>query len=382
MTFEIQRIFEDATPLTDFNLTQVADQDQMAIAAWLHEFKRKPNTLRAYTREAKRFWLWWTTVRANRSLREIHRADLNRYIDLLSNPPPTWVATGSVQSSSSKSNWRPFKGPLTLGSKRQALIILQSLFDYLLHSGHLDTNPARLIRDKGPAPQRAARQVPSEESFFKFTAWVKKYSNTQPIDLKENFKQKLAARDIFIWEWIYWTAARRHELSNSLLSSVQAQTHLGQTRWWWNVLGKGEKKERIPLDKAAVEALASSLEVSVEGLSAVLAEKRDFPLVPALRGETRSACISQIYASICRVAALAASQENKADLMDEGIESTDVVVIVATRPHALRAYRNTHLFNAGVDPRFIQRFMRHADFNTTLIYDHTHEQIFHDALIK
>ena len=56
------------------------------------------------------------------------------------------------------------------------------------------------------------------------------------------------------------------------------------------------------------------------------------------------------------------------------------IAIGTTRPHSLRAFRATHLFNAGVDARHVRRFMRHVDINTTLIYDHTDGERFHDAI--
>ncbi|PPB84918.1 hypothetical protein B0O95_102320 [Mycetohabitans endofungorum] len=50
--------------------------------------------------------------------------------------------------------WRPFNGPLSAASQRQARVILNGLFTWLVNAGYLRGNPMALLR------QRAKRSAP------------------------------------------------------------------------------------------------------------------------------------------------------------------------------------------------------------------------------
>jgi integrase/recombinase XerC len=338
--------------------------DQQAIEAWLSEYARKPNTLRAYAREARRFWLWWSSAQQSRSLQSFSRSDLNDYLALLSAPPAHWLAGNNPKE------WRPLKAPLSPASKRQALIILQSLFEHLVCAGHLANNPVRLVRDKGPCPARAHRSIPSQTSMELVASWAHGLVAT------DSAAQRRYLRLYSVWQWIYWTGARRHELTQATLGNLHCTHHAGSTRWWWQLSGKGEHLARIPLNPQAVATVLSSVGCSEFELPALIRSHPGQALFSAQRGQARSIEVTQIYESV-RGLARAAQQHAKTI----GLDEQEALMIGSTRPHSLRAYRATHLFNAGVDARHVQRFMRHADFNTTLIYDHTREEVFHDAIV-
>lgn len=303
------------------------DPDQRALRAWLDEYLRKPNTLRAYAREARRFWLWWSTVRNGRSLRHFGRIELDAFVAVLAAPPSEWT------SSADNVGWRPFKGPLSLASRRQALVILQSLFEYLVQAGHLKANPVRLVRDKGPTPQRATRHVPSEAAMSRVGHWLSACTATNAESNPAGGGP--SARDAFVWQWLYWTGARRCELVHAELLN-----NAGKERWWWTVLGKGEQSARIPLNVEAVDVLARFLNCAARDLGDVIRSNPHRALVPASRGAPRGVAVSQIYESVCRVAI--AASENAASI---GLDANESAMIGATRPHGLRAYRATHLFS-------------------------------------
>ena len=333
--------------------------ERATIQAWLAEFDEKRNTQRAYSREARRFWLWWTTSHPGRSLREMTRGDLDAYVSVLEKPPAAWIKSGDP-------GWRPLKGPLSQASRRQALIILQVLFEYLVQAEVLSSNVVRLKRDKGPVPHRARRLVPGESTMAKISAWMLSDAGTC-----------IAPRDAFLWQWIYWTGARRHEMEHATLARLRSTFHAGRVLWWWDVIGKGEKAASIPLTEPAVAALVARLKIPLADLAATLRQTPARPLAAAERGATHGIGPSGVYLCVRRVAA--AVQDNATAI---GLTEDDADAIAAVRPHTLRAFRATHLFEAGVDPRHVQRFMRHADFNTTLIYDHTSEAQFHDGVLN
>lgn len=45
-------------------------------------------------------------------------------------------------------NWRPFAGPLAASSQRQAIIILKTMFSWLVNAGYLAGNPLSLSRQR------------------------------------------------------------------------------------------------------------------------------------------------------------------------------------------------------------------------------------------
>jgi len=341
--------------------------DLTAIKAWLNEYKRKANTLQAYAREARRFWLWWSTAAPDRTLSTFKRSDLDLYIAVLISPPTQWVATAESRG------WRPFRGPVSPNSRRQALVILQSLFDYLVQMEHLPSNPIRLVRDKGAKPKRLGRVVPSVHGFALSCEWL----SARAASVTDPTPAFSRAREAFVWQWIYATGARRHELANATLASVTAQaSSAGTTRWWWSIDGKGDSRESVPLNPSAIAALAAFVGVQVPALADHIRHHQSAPLVPNARAGKRGVGDSQVYEAL-RAAAVAIS----AAAGDMGLDPDDAASISAARPHSLRAFRATHLFASAVDPRFVQRLMRHADFNTTLIYDHTDADAFYDAVV-
>jgi len=360
----------------------VPGDDRAAILAWLREYARRANTLRAYQREARRFYLWLSTER-RASLAQLTRQDLADYDAFLAAPPASWLPStaedaADVPANANERAWRPLRAPLSTFARRQALIILQVMLQYLCDEGYLSRNPARLVRDKGRAPPRKHRTVPDATSMSHMLAGL--------VDQAELLAAggtplgeacALARRDALVWAWIYWTGARRHELAHALRGAVTQRIDNGTVQWWWTVQGKGELQSDIPVATQAIDALAWYLKCPVDQLLHQLSSTAAEPLIGRVRGADASGCImpSEIYASVRRGAGVVA-QLAHANLLTR----QDIDAFAQARPHDLRAFRTTHLLNDGTDPRHVQRLMRHVDINTTLLYDHTQDTLFHASV--
>ena len=357
--------------------------DRAAILAWLREYARRPNTLRAYQREARRFHLWLSTVR-HTSLVQLTRQDLADYDAFLAAPPASWLPETAQDGdkNSAQANgraWRPLRAPLNPYGRRQALIILQVMLQYLCDEGYLLRNPARLIRDKGRAPPRKQRAVPDARTMAHALASL--VAEAEQLDADGTATAEacaLARRDALVWAWIYWTGARRHELAHAIRSAITRRVEGDAVQWWWTVHGKGELQAFIPVATQAIDTLAWYLGCSVDQLIEQLTAEASEPLVERVRRAAESeACVkpSEIYESVRRGAGVIAK------VVGAGTGTPqDIDAFARARPHDLRAFRATHLLNAKVDPRNVQRLMRHADINTTLLYDHTQETLFHDSV--
>ena len=124
-----------------------ADNDRQAIETWLEEFRDSPQTLRHYRKESERLLLWAIMERA-KPLSSLTREDFVAYEHFLLNPQPVdrWCGPKAPRYSE---NWKPFSGPLSASSQRTALLIINSLFNYLVSAGYLAGNPLALIRRRG-----------------------------------------------------------------------------------------------------------------------------------------------------------------------------------------------------------------------------------------
>ncbi len=144
-----------------------AETDLEAVQAWLTEFHDSPNTFRNYRKEIERLLLW-SFRELRKPLSALMREDLARYEAFLEDPQPRDVWCGPRQPRDNHA-WRPFEGPLTAASRRQVLVILNSMLSYLVAAGYLASNPISLIRRRGRIAKREATTV---ERFLEQDVWV------------------------------------------------------------------------------------------------------------------------------------------------------------------------------------------------------------------
>jgi len=108
---------------------QIAAQNDVdAIRAWLARFVDTKATFDTYRKESERLLLW-STIELRKPLSSLTHEDRLIYRRFLANPQPAqrWVMTGRKVARADPS-WRPFAGPLSPASERQAFVILNTLF--------------------------------------------------------------------------------------------------------------------------------------------------------------------------------------------------------------------------------------------------------------
>jgi len=90
-------------------------------------------------------------LQLGKPLSSLTHEDLLTYKRFLADPQPAarWVLAGSRKKlARGHPDWRPFAGPLSPASVRQALVILNALFAWLTEAGYLAGNPLALARHR------------------------------------------------------------------------------------------------------------------------------------------------------------------------------------------------------------------------------------------
>src|SRR6476619_3842875 len=138
-----------ANRATDGRAQIAANHDLDAIRAWLSRFHDTKTTFESYRKEAERLLLW-SLVTLDKPLSSLTHEDCLRYQQFLADPQPaaTWVAGGGRKHPRHDARWRPFYGPLSPASQRQAIVILNALFAWLVQAGYLAGNPLSLSRQR------------------------------------------------------------------------------------------------------------------------------------------------------------------------------------------------------------------------------------------
>lgn len=264
--------------------------------------------------------------RANSSAHTLrnYRSDLDQWLAYLT--PPEASAPPDVREIDllTLREWLAhlYDQDLEATSIRRKLAAVRSLFKFLLRNGHIDKNPARLLRTP-KSPKRLPR-VPTAEQ------------TNQILDRipTEDLHQPQPERDRLIFELLYGCGLRVSELASLNL------TDFDHSERWVRVLGKGKKERQVPFGSKAAEAMERYLAVRS-------ASGDPQALLHGARGQRMG--VRAIY----EVVRLYTRMMGDGDSM---------------HPHTLRHAYATHLLSSGADLRAIQELLGHSRLSTTQKY--------------
>lgn len=145
-----------------FGCSLEARNDLEAIRTWLDARAGNPNTHANYRKEAERFLLWClyeretalSSIKAGdaskylRWLEELGRRDERDFKERWKLPAAVWI--GPKNATRDSSAWRPFNGPLGSASRRNALVVVRQLCNFLKKTGYLIFNPFDQVSPKVP----------------------------------------------------------------------------------------------------------------------------------------------------------------------------------------------------------------------------------------
>ena len=322
-----------------------------------------PKSIANSQKELFRF-LTWCREEAKKTLSQLNVADLNAYKEFLRNPPPDWISKTKWPRNDPR--YRPFTGPLSDPSRRQAMIAVKGLLAFAEQTGYLRRNPAALVRNvRTPVSSRITRYL-TQDAIALAIDTVSRRAPDSPAALRRR------ERDRFLLIAIAHTGARLNEIVSAAMGAIYTE---GQGRWWLDVLGKGNKPRRLPVPDEMLEAFRRYREAF--GLPPHAARADRTPLVLSSRSRTvtrlTDEAASEAIKGIFAEAAAAAAGAGQGDLAES---------LRHASAHWLRHSMLTNHANNGVQLKTLQDTAGHASIATTAGYLHKTDNERHDEIIS
>lgn len=345
-----------------------ARNDREAVLAWLARYADSPATLASYRKEAERLMLW-CGLQHGVALSSLTHEDLLVYQQFLADPQPIerWVLQQGQKPGRSSPLWRPFAGPLSASSQRQAMSILNALLSWLVEAGYLIGNPLALSRRRRRLmPPRISRFLPMDQ-------WQAVKRTIEAMPVQSEREQLHAARCRWLFSLLYIGGLRVSEIGSSTMGGFFNQRGTdARERWWLEVTGKGGKNRLIPATAELMDELMRYRRAN--SLRALPLEGEGLPLLKPLIGPIKPMARSAIHEIVKGVMRASAAQ-----LRAQGPEfeaAADHLAQAST--HWMRHTAGSHL-SEKADLKVVRDNLGHANISTTSIYLHSEDDARHDA---
>lgn len=347
-----------------------ATNDVEAIKAWLATYIDRPNTFASYRREAERLLLW-ANIELGKALSSLNHEDMLRYQHFLSDPQPQhrWVlAENAAKVARNHPDWRPFAGPLSSSSQRQALTVLHGLFSWLVTAGYLLANPLALNRKRSRHNQTRMVRYLSPEDWTEVKHTIELLPQETPRDIEHYLRYR------WIFTLLYLTGLRVSEVSNNTMGAFfSKRDHAGRVRWWMDIVGKGERNRTVPATAELMTELANYRES--KGLSRYPLANDVTPLVMPVGKQTKALSRAALHLIVKRIFTLTASR-----LREKGPDyEAEAQHIEQASAHWLRHTAGSHMLGNKVDLLHVRDTLGHGSISTTNRYLHSADELRHDS---
>lgn len=347
------------TPEGEDRLLTRAKTDSELAREFLAYSDLSPTSLANTQKELYRF-LMWCQHEAGLSMKELMPEDLDAFKTFLKDPPAHWISEAKLPRNDPK--YRPFTGPLSDASRRQALVAIKGFLAFAAQRRYIAIDIGALVKNVKKPPVDKERYLSEDEIALAIAAVDARVCKTP----KEILRRE---RDRFLFIAYYYTGARIAELVNASMSDLSI--HDG--RWRISVIGKGNKPRNLTVHGDLLSAYGRYR--VAYGLSPSPTEDERIPLILACRGK-----------DIRGISTESAGEAIKNVFIEAVVHSVKTnTPISATKfelatTHWLRHSMLTHNANAGVQLKTLQEAAGHANIATTSAYLHKSEQDRHDEL--
>jgi len=263
--------------LLDFEgLPAFAIDDYKHTLEFLKSYDGNQATFNAYRREVERL-LHWSWLIAEKSVKDLRRADIESYLSFCQKPPNNWIGLKKTPRFIIKngqrvpnSNWRPFvvtisKAAYRKGSQpnikdynlseatlREVFAILSSYYNFLIQEEITEVNPVAHIRQKS----KFLRKYQGKQKIRRLSELQWEYV-IETAELMAKHNPHKHERTLFIITALYGMYLRISELAASERWIPKMgdffRDHDGL--WWFTTVGKGNKERQIAVSQSMLEAL-------------------------------------------------------------------------------------------------------------------------------
>ena len=249
-----------------------------------------------------------------------YRGDLENFRDFLLKEEKKVEDTNAATINAYVSTLYGKNSPASVERKVSAI---RSFFSYLVRKGLAAQNPAKLVRT--PRKKKHLPVFLSVDEVFNL------------VDVKDQEKSPLRARDRAVLELLYSSGLRVSELAGATLADLSMGEAVIRVR------GKGNKERIVPVGSKALSALGEYLDVREE-----LKPASDRIFLNSRGGGITTRSLARIIKKYGLVSGISKN----------------------VSPHVLRHSFATHLLAGGADLRAIQEMLGHASLSTTQKYTH------------
>lgn len=344
-----------------------ANTDVDAVLAWLANFTSTQTTFDAYRKEAERLLLW-CVVERGKPLSSLTHEDWLAYQAFLANPQPRdrWVTQRNRRYPRQDPRWRPFAGPLSQSSQRQAGVILSSMFSWLVNAGYLAGNPLSLSR------QRKRSRAPRVERYLDDDLWQEVKATIDALPRETPREREHYFRLRWLMTLCYICGLRITEIAENTMGNFFCRRDQeGMERWWLEVLGKGSKVRIVPATTELMAELGRyRRELSFPPLPV---PGESTPLLLPIGGKPKPMSRSGIHDIIKAVFTMTAERVKL-----KGPEHAHRATLInQASAHWLRHTAGSHMANKAVDLRHVRDNLGHASISTTSGYLHSPDDARH-----
>ncbi|MGY6164160.1 phage integrase family protein [Paraburkholderia strydomiana] len=384
-----------------------AGHDLAAVHAYLHRYRDRPTTLRAYTRELERLILWSAVVR-QKALSSLVVEDCEAYKDFLKAPLPSFTGPKRARTSG---RWRPFAPEgLSADSQAYAVRVLRAAFAWLVEVRYLAGNPWSAVHEPATVTRELSVQV-HRALPAKLWAQVRNALDERcdafsdvGTDADDQARQWRAARAAILLmgnsglRRAEATLARREDLRIAEGSEDQCESRntpseprksIPQTPsptseptsgsnsavWALTIIGKRRKQRTVPVSGATIAALRAHWQDRGRDFDA---PRANGPLIaPLWIPATRAAlerhdgmATDAPYTgdALGRLVRMAVKRLSKESAVLTDFSTNDLVQLANTSAHAFRHTFGTQAVARKMPIDVVQAILGHASLQTTSIY--------------
>jgi site-specific recombinase XerD len=336
--------------------------DADAIKIWLARYFDTKTTFDSYRKEAERLLLW-SVIELGKPLSSLSHEDFLVYQRFLANPLPAerWIMS-QRKVARDDSKWRPFAGPLSPTSQRQAIVILNGMFSWLVNAGYLAGNPLSLSRNR----QRKAK--PRVTRFLDEDLWKEVKLTIESMPRETHREREHYQRVRWLFSLLYITGVRVSEVTqNTMGGFFSRKDKNSESRWWLEITGKGDKTRIVPAtNELMLELNRYRREM---GLSLNPIEGEATPLLLPIGGKQRAMTRSAVHLILKQIFNITAKrlQERGPDFIAQ------VARLEAASAHWMRHTAGSNMTSGDMDIRHVRDNLGHESISTTNNYLHSED---------